>query len=56
MRNENLSCAHSFALERFGAINLGAPFAGITADGLVIKTDRVTGKVSGECPLTNFKK
>ena len=29
----------SFAMERFGAINLVAPFAGITADGLVIKTD-----------------
>ena len=46
----------SFAMERFGAINLVAPFAGITADGLVIKTDRDTGKVSGKMSLDQFQK
>jgi len=45
-----------FAIERFGAINLVAPFAGITSDGLLIKTDRETGKVSGKMSLTQFKK
>ena len=46
----------SFAMERFGAINLVAPFAGITSDGLVIKTDRDTGKVSGKMSLDQFQK
>ena len=46
----------SFAMERFGAINLVVPFAGITADGLVIKTDRDTGKVSGKMSLEQFQK
>ena len=43
-------------MERFGAFNLVAPFAGITADGLVIKTDRDTGKVSGKMSLDQFPK
>jgi len=44
------------AIERFGAINLVAPFAGITGDGLLIKTDRETGKVVGKMSLDQFKK
>ena len=43
-----------FAIEKFGAINLVAPFAGITADGLLIKTDRETGKVTGKMSLDTF--
>ena len=45
-----------FAIERFGAINLVAPFAGITGDGLMIKTDRETGKVVGKMSLEKFQK
>ncbi len=45
-----------FAIERFGAINLVAPFAGITGDGLMIKTDRETGKVVGKMSLETFQK
>lgn len=44
------------AMDRFGAINLVAPFAGITSDGLLIKTDRETGKVSGKMSLGQFQK
>ena len=45
-----------FAIERFGAINLVAPFAGITSDGLLIKTDRETGRVTGKMSLQQFRK
>jgi len=46
----------AFAVESFGGINLVAPFAGITSDGLLIKTDRETGKVSGKMSLEQFQK
>ncbi|WP_163335737.1 SDR family NAD(P)-dependent oxidoreductase [Desulfopila sp. IMCC35008] len=45
-----------FAIERFGAINLVAPFAGITGDGLFLKTDKETGKVVGKMSLEKFQK
>lgn len=44
------------AIQRFGAINLVAPFAGIIADGLLLATDRDTGKVKGKMPLEQFQK
>ena len=44
------------AIERFGAINLVAPFAGITGDGLLIKTDKETGKVIGKMDLATFQR
>lgn len=53
---EDNSRLASFAMERFGAINLVAPFAGITADGLMINTDRESGKVVGKMALDRFKK
>lgn len=46
----------SKAIDSFGQINLVAPFAGITADGLMVKTDRETGKVSGKMSLEQFQK
>jgi 3-oxoacyl-[acyl-carrier protein] reductase len=45
-----------FAITTFGAINLVAPFAGITSDGMTIKTDRETGKVTGKMSLEQFQK
>jgi 3-oxoacyl-[acyl-carrier protein] reductase len=44
------------AIQSFGQINLVAPFAGITSDGLLLKTDRETGKVSGKMSLEQFQK
>ncbi len=44
------------AVEKFGAIHLVAPFAGITGDGLLLKTDRETGKVVGKMSLEKFQK
>lgn len=44
------------AIERFGQINLVAPFAGIIMDGLMLATDRETGKVSKKMSLQQFQK
>lgn len=44
------------AIDSFGQINLVAPFAGITSDGLLLKTDRETGKVTGKMSLEQFQK
>lgn len=53
---EDNSKLAAFAMERFGAINLVAPFAGITGDGLMINMDRETGKVSDKMSLDQFQK
>jgi len=45
-----------FAVERFGSINLVAPFAGIIRDALMANTDRETGKVTGKMSLEAFQK
>lgn len=44
------------AIERFGRINLVAPFAGIIKDNLMVSPDRETGKVTRKMPLEDFKK
>ncbi|MFC1886550.1 SDR family NAD(P)-dependent oxidoreductase [Thermodesulfobacteriota bacterium] len=43
------------AIEAFGKINLVAPFAGIIKDGLMVATDRETGKVKGKMMLESFQ-
>ncbi|HKJ64207.1 MAG TPA: SDR family NAD(P)-dependent oxidoreductase [Desulfopila sp.] len=55
-REDDCSRLADLAVDSFGAINLVAPFAGITSDGLMIKTDRQTGKVSGKMSLEQFQK
>jgi 3-oxoacyl-[acyl-carrier protein] reductase len=42
-------------IDLFGKINLVAPCAGITRDGLVLDTDKDTGKVSAKMSLDNFQ-
>jgi len=42
------------AIEKFGQINLVAPFAGIIKDGLMVSPDRETGKVARKMSLENF--
>ncbi len=44
------------AMERFGEINLVAPFAGIIMDGLMLATDRTSGKVKKKMALDRFQK
>jgi 3-oxoacyl-[acyl-carrier protein] reductase len=43
------------AISRFGKINLVAPFAGIIRDGLLVSTDRETGKVTKKMSLKDFQ-
>jgi 3-oxoacyl-[acyl-carrier protein] reductase len=43
------------AIEKFGRIDLVAPFAGITRDGFMISVDRQTGKVKGKMSLEQFQ-
>jgi 3-oxoacyl-[acyl-carrier protein] reductase len=44
------------AIEKFGAINLVAPFAGIIKDGMMVSPDRDTGKVTRKLSFDDFKK
>jgi 3-oxoacyl-[acyl-carrier protein] reductase len=44
------------AMEKFGQINLVAPFAGIIKDGMMLSPDRETGKVSRKMSLDDFSK
>jgi 3-oxoacyl-[acyl-carrier protein] reductase len=44
------------AVDAFGGIHLVAPFAGIILDGLLVSTDRETGKVKKKMPLEQFQK
>jgi len=44
------------AIDTFGKINLVAPFAGIIMDGLLLATDKETGKVKGKMSLSQFQK
>ena len=43
------------AIEKFGAINLVAPFAGIIKDALMLTPDKQTGKVKFKMTLDQFK-
>lgn len=54
---EEEDCARlaDLAIEKFGAINLIAPFAGIIRDGLFLSTDRETGKVNKKMSLSDFR-
>jgi len=44
------------AIQKFGKINLVAPFAGIIMDGLMVSPDRETGKVIKKMSLEQFQK
>jgi 3-oxoacyl-[acyl-carrier protein] reductase len=55
-KEDDCSRLAQFAIEKFGAINLVAPFAGITGDGMMLKTDRETGKVTGKMSLEVFQR
>lgn len=44
------------AIEKFGQINLVAPFAGIIKDGMMVSPDKETGKVTKKMPFDDFKK
>jgi 3-oxoacyl-[acyl-carrier protein] reductase len=43
------------AIEKYGQINLVAPFAGIIRDAMMVSPDRETGKVTRKMTLSDFK-
>jgi len=55
-REEDNAQLAQTAIERFGGINLVAPFAGIIKDGLMLSTSRETGKVKSKMALADFQK
>lgn len=46
----------AFAMEKMGAINLVAPFAGIIKDAMMVNPDRETGKITKKMALEDFQK
>jgi 3-oxoacyl-[acyl-carrier protein] reductase len=54
-KEEDCAKLADLALAAFGAINLVAPCAGITRDGLLLAPDRETGKVTKKMSLGNFQ-
>jgi len=54
-KEEDCARLADLAIERFGRINLVAPFAGIIKDGLMVSTDRETGKVTDKMSLEQFQ-
>ncbi len=55
-KEEDNAALAKFAIDKFGAINLVVPCAGIISDGLFLAPDRETGKVKGKMGLDQFKK
>jgi 3-oxoacyl-[acyl-carrier protein] reductase len=55
-REEDCGRLADAAIAAFDQINLVAPFAGIIKDGLLLATDRDTGKVTKKMPLETFQK
>lgn len=54
-REEDNARLADAAIERFGRLNLVAPFAGIIKDGLMLTTSRDSGKVIKKMSLENFQ-
>ncbi len=54
-REEDCARLADTAIEKFGQINLVAPFAGIIKDGLMVAPDRETGKVTKKMLLDDFR-
>ncbi len=54
-KEEDCARLADLAIEKFGAINLVAPAAGIIRDGLMVAPDRETGKVTKKMSLANFQ-
>lgn len=54
-KEEDCSRLADTAIEKFGQINLVAPFAGIIKDALMVAPDRETGKVDKKMSLEQFQ-
>ena len=54
-KEEDNSKLAEAAIEKFGKINLVAPFAGIIRDGMMVSPDRETGKVTRKMSTADFQ-
>jgi len=54
-KEEDNAALAKLAIDRFGAINLVVPCAGIIKDGLFLAPDRETGKITGKMTLDQFQ-
>ncbi|MBU1170581.1 MAG: SDR family NAD(P)-dependent oxidoreductase [Proteobacteria bacterium] len=54
-REEDCAKLADTAIERFGKINLVAPFAGVIKDGMMVSPDKETGKVTRKMSLKDFQ-
>ncbi len=54
-KEEDNSKLADAAIEKFGQINLVAPFAGIIRDGMMVSPDRETGKVTRKMSAADFQ-
>jgi 3-oxoacyl-[acyl-carrier protein] reductase len=54
-KEEDNSKLADAAIEKFGQINLVAPFAGIIRDGMMVSPDRETGKITRKMSLADFQ-
>jgi 3-oxoacyl-[acyl-carrier protein] reductase len=54
-REEDCARLADTAIDTYGQINMVAPFAGIINDGLMLSTDRETGKVKSKMSLGQFQ-
>lgn len=54
-REEDCARLADTAIDTYGQINMVAPFAGIIKDGLMLSTDRETGKVKRKMSLDQFR-
>jgi 3-oxoacyl-[acyl-carrier protein] reductase len=55
-KEDDCTALAAFAIEKFGQINLVAPFAGIIKDGMMVSPDRETGKVTRKMSIEDFQK
>jgi 3-oxoacyl-[acyl-carrier protein] reductase len=54
-KEEDCAKMADLSIERFGKINLVAPFAGIIKDGMMVSPDKETGKVTRKMSLADFQ-
>ena len=55
-KEEECGALADTAIEKFGQINMVAPFAGIIMDGMMVSPDRETGQVTNKMSLAQFQK
>lgn len=54
-REEDCRTLAAYAVNKMGKINLVAPFAGIIKDGMMVSSDKETGKVSNKMTLRDYQ-